>query len=168
MDNLSAPIVEANVLLNERYHRLWNNLKEHCNSELWEDARKEWKVVDIEFTDDDEKCVCGKALHNLFYAKNIKNGSSVILGSECVETVTGANPKSVSTNLGKVLKDKKIALNEAAILFLCDAGVLNEGRERIFLEDTCKRKFKKMSEKQQKWRLAINDKVIRYLNRRKT
>lgn len=159
-------VVEAAVWVTKKYERLWQGLKHLSVSQKWETAKLEWTEMDIEILKaPEEQCVCGRKIKNLFHVKNSSSGERAIVGSECIITLTGTNPVPVFTNLNNVRADRTKALNEACLMVLARLKIISEW-ERAFLQDTLNMKYKSMSTKRALKRLAINEKVIAYVNRR--
>lgn len=49
----------------------------------WEEARKEWKLLNVRHERDGVVCPCGRAVHWAHEAQNVLNGNRALLGTAC-------------------------------------------------------------------------------------
>ncbi len=135
----------------------------------WELARKEWALIDVidsDVIDSEEcdECLCGKKpIFEICIIENKITKKQTEVGNHCVKRFLGVRSDRIFSAIKRIKKDPIKSLNEDAIVFFRQKGLLNN-REYQFLQDV--RNKRDLSEKQLSWRRDINHKILAAIARK--
>jgi len=102
----------------------------------WEVARREWSLVDISEADDPETCLCGHfPIIEICTIANRLTGHRAEIGNRCVKRFLGLRSDLIFAAIKRIRKDITKGLNEDAVVFFNERGLLTS-REYKFLKDT--------------------------------
>jgi len=139
----------------------FENLKEYIislsKSENFIDAKKEWKLIGIELSDEQEQCPCGQHIREVCYIENQINGNSTHVGNVCINQFIGIPTGNLFDGLKKIAKDIDSNANEDLIVHAYELGYIFEN-EYHFLMDT--KNKRKLSVKQLAWKNKINRRIL--------
>ena len=124
----------------------------------FEQARHEWKLVDIKLVEEAKRCPCGKKIKELCYIKNQLNNNLVYVGNVCVNKFVGVDVGNLFSGLKRIVKDLTANANEDLIMHAYHLGYIFDN-EYHFLMNT-KRK-RSLSDKQFQWKQKINRRIIK-------
>lgn len=123
-------------------------------------AKLEWKHVETYFPEDGEfgTCICGHLIIEHCVIRNIHNGISLIVGNCCVKKILNIDVSKNFSAMRRVLKDITKPLNLSCLQEALINKTINN-TEYIFYSETWRKR--NLSSKQIKWRIAINEKILR-------
>lgn len=146
------------------FKQLKEAILKFSEAEDWETARKEWALVGIYETDEEQTCLCGH--HPIIEICEIANSitnSRADVGNHCVKRFLGFRSDLIFNALKRIQKDPTKSLNADAIAFFRERGLLSAW-EYEFLQDTMR--LRSFSDKQLAQRQRINRKIIAAVARR--
>jgi hypothetical protein len=124
----------------------------------WPTARREWVLTNIYEADDDETCLCEHhPIREICVIRNNVTGAQTDVGNVCVKRFLGIRSDLIFTALKRIRKDITKSLNEDAVAFFHQRGVVNAW-EYGFLQDTMKKRS--LSAAQHRTRVQINQRVL--------
>lgn len=138
----------------------FEQLKQHIlplsNSQVFQTAKNEWRLVGVEINEDWDNCPCGQAIKELCYIENQLNGNKTYVGNVCVNRFIGIETGNLFSGLKRIAKDDKANANEDLIIYAYKLGYIFE-KEYSFLMQT--KNKRKLSEKQIAWKQKINRRI---------
>lgn len=148
----------------------FTKLKEHIlclsDSNDWETAKKEWKLIDVQKSDTPETCLCGHhPITEICTIYNPITKRTADIGNVCVKKFLGFRSDLIFTALKRIRKDNSKSLNSDAIIFFKEKNILTDW-EYKFLSDTQRKK--KLTNKQLQKRQKINTKILQIVDKRRT
>ena len=67
------------------YHRKFEEaLKRESGTDSFQEAKEQWRVVNVAHKEEDTECICTHPIRNLCFLQNITDGRQLIVGSTCV------------------------------------------------------------------------------------
>ncbi len=138
--------------------RLTSEIIARSTSKVWDQAKREWRLIEVYESDTPETCLCGHfPIIEICVLKNSTTNTVVDVGNCCVKKFIGINSPLIFEGLKRVQKDVTAALNEAAIDYAVDRKWINSWEEG-FLRDTMRKRS--LTGSQIATRTKINTKVI--------
>ena len=119
-------------------------------------ARREWKLIGIEVSEEFDNCPCGKDTKEHCYIKNERNGKTTYVGNVCINRI-GIKTGNLFEGLKRIKLDSSSNANEDLIIHAYEFGYIYED-EYDFLRSI--RHKKELSEKQLGWKQKINHRII--------
>lgn len=142
-------------------HKLAEELVARSVSDIWDEAKHEWKLHKIYWTDDPDTCLCGHSpIKEICIVENKRNGNRAQVGNCCVKNFLGMSSTKLFASLKRVMKDSEAALNADTIMLCRQRGMITEW-ERKFYIDTWRKHS--LSDKQMLTRRKINAKILRQI-----
>jgi hypothetical protein len=124
----------------------------------WEEAKREWDLVDIYREDEPLECLCGHTpIIEICVLRNRRNGNDAIVGNVCVNKFLGIESNLIFEGLRRIAEDPGKGLNAAATLYAFEKKWINKWEKNFSLDTNKKRN---LSEKQQAKRDQINRRVL--------
>lgn len=134
-------------------------------SGVWEMAVLEWELVGVFINDQTQTCLCThKPIKEVCILSHRQHKGQVEVGNCCVNRFLGIPSGTIFDAIKRVMDDETKLLNEAAVRFFAEWGVVSAW-ERTFYLDTFRRRL--LTDKQADVRLRINQKVLRHLSARR-
>ncbi len=133
---------------------LKTHILERSESQIFEEARREWEIEGVNF-DDPDMCPCGQAIREKCWIYNRKTHCRTFVGNVCVHRFMNLAPQSLFTGLKRVVEGGRA--NQSTIECWAATGLLSE-KEKTFLMDI--RHKRKLSPKQQAWEQAIQKRIL--------
>jgi hypothetical protein len=141
--------------------RYFENLKAHIlglsEASVFEDARREWSLVGLEMSDEEDECPCGHAIKEHCHIRNGRNGNATYVGNVCIKLFIGIDTGNTFDGLRRIAADPAANANEDLINHAQKLGYLFDG-EYKFLMDT--RRKRKLSGKQLVWKEKISRRIL--------
>ena len=139
------------------------------NSQIWDEAKREWKVDTIAIIPDGEDsqyCLCWQEIRELCELENKKNWNRTIVGNICVNKFleTDINILTIVDAIKRVKQDNQNSLNADSIIYFYEKGVFRSEDKDFYLKIWKKRG---LSLKQMKWKKDLNEKVILFFDNRR-
>jgi hypothetical protein len=143
----------------------FENLKSHIMplsvSDVFDEARKEWKLIGAAVDDEWSECPCGQKIKEECYLKNKINGKETFVGNVCVNRFMGIDTGQLLQGLKRIAKDPAANANHDVIYYARENGYLFDDKEYNFLLSTANKR--KLSEKQRQWKAKINRRILQGL-----
>ena len=124
----------------------------------WEEAKREWDLVEIYREDEPLTCLCGHTpIIEICILRNRLNASSAIVGNVCVNRFLGIESEQIFAGLRRIQNEPAKGLNAPATLYAFEKGWISNW-EKDFSLDTNKKR--KLSDRQEEKRREINRRVL--------
>lgn len=134
------------------------------NAKVWDEAKPEWQLHAVYLDHSDRACECGhQPIHQICVIKNRENGNEAEVGNVCVHKFMKLASPRIFAVLKRVQADAARSLNPAALELFCRRGVISSGELDDYRGYWRKRKY--MSEAQRCQKLAINQRVLDFVER---
>lgn len=147
-------------------HNFWRLTEEIISlsvADTWNEARAEWALVNVFFSEDPCTCLCGHSpIKECCVLENHANGNEAIVGNVCVKKFLGLTTGPLFQALDRIKRDNTRALNATAVEFAFTKNWISNWERGFYLDTLRKRK---LSPKQRAKRVQINDSVLYYLDR---
>lgn len=138
------------------FHTLSQGIISRSNTTSWEDAKKEWDIIDMEEVDELETCLCGhRHIKQVFTLRNIINCNTVRIGSTCVNRFIQKNSNFRSYK--RIKKNSLSSVTSQLLDFAYKSKWINDN-DLSFYGSIIRRR--KLSPAQSKWKQDINYKII--------
>ena len=132
---------------------LIKEILELSENKIWNEAKKEWRLKDINKSKEPSTCLCGHyPILELCLMQNNKNNKETIVGNCCVNKFLD---ESKQNKMFTAIAKGKV--NKSLILLSYEKGIINDS-ERDFLLNVWRKRI--LSEKQQSWFNKLNIKII--------
>lgn len=136
-------------------------LKSHIlplsESEDFDIARSEWRLVAVEISQEFDNCPCGKEIKEHCYIENTLNGNKTYVGNICINRFIGIDTGTLFDGLRRISENETANPNEDVIKYANERGFLFENEYNFLMETRFKRK---LSPKQVDWKKKINKRII--------
>lgn len=127
----------------------------------WDKAKLEWSLFDIEKVTEHETCLCGHyPISEICIIQNSINDNYARVGNCCVKKFIAQSEK-VFQAVKRIKSDNVRSLNAEALNFAFEKGYIVTKEKDFYLDIMRKRS---LSSKQESWKIAINQKVLRKIN----
>ena len=137
--------------------KLANEILSLSVSQIWDEAKYEWQLSYIYFTDYPDNCLCGHEINECCVLINILNKKKCLVGNVCVNKFLGIESEKIFNAVKMVKKDLTKSLNSDAIQYSYNQNWINDWEKEFYFNTIRKRKI---SEKQAYKRKLINSKII--------
>ena len=142
----------------------FENLKAHIlplsKSDVFEVARTEWDLVNVEMTEEFDSCPCGQSIKEHCYITNRVTGESTYVGNVCINRFIGIDTGTLFDGLKRIAKDPYANANLDVIKHGRKMGFIYDS-EYEFLVET--RLARKLSPKQREWKRKINRRITQQI-----
>jgi hypothetical protein len=124
----------------------------------WEEAKREWDLVEIYREDEPLTCLCGHTpIIEICILRNRLKAATAIVGNVCVNRFLGIESEQIFEGLRRIHKEPEKGLNAAATLYAFEKRWITKW-EKDFSLDTNKKR--KLSDRQEAKRTEINRRVL--------
>lgn len=123
----------------------------------FEAARKEWKLVGVEISEEVDYCPCGKEIREHCYIANHQSGNQTFVGNVCINRFLQIDTGNLFAGLKRIARNASANPNEDLIRHAKELGYLFEGEYSFLMSIRLKRK---LSPAQRSWRDKINRRII--------
>jgi hypothetical protein len=129
-------------------------------SNVWEEAKAEWNLENIEISDEPRTCLCTHfPILELCYISNEAH-SHVLVGNCCIKQFLGLPSDKIFASLKRITKDPAKGLNEETIAFALSKRWITKWEEEFCRNTSRKRN---LSEKQLNVRKRVNAQILYYV-----
>lgn len=143
--------------LEHNFERLRAHILPLSESQSFESARNEWKLVGVEISEEFDSCPCGQQIKEHCHIENSINGNRTYVGNVCINRFLGISTGNLFDGLKRIAEDTTANPNADLIEHAYKLGYIFES-EYGFLMRT---RFKRiLSEKQIAWKMKINRRII--------
>lgn len=130
-------------------------------SKVWDVAKTEWNITDIEQLDEPETCLCGHfPINEVFTLENQYTGEMVRIGNVCVNKFIRKN--KAFEGYKRILKSKMASATMDLLNFARDKHIITTKDYDFYISVMRKRV---LSDRQYKWKVDINARIINYMER---
>lgn len=143
-------------------YKLTTELLKLSDSHIWDKAKLEWELVDIERVEDPEECLCGH--FPIVEVCMICNSSTKItarVGNCCVKKFNNKSDK-IFRSIAKVKKNNEKSVNAGTLEFALKKIWITEKDFNFYMDILRKRN---LSEKQLAWKKSINQRITARINK---
>jgi hypothetical protein len=147
------------TVMDHNFEKLKGHILPLSNSDDFNTAKNEWKLVDIEIHEDFDSCPCGQQIKELCYITNQHNGNKTYVGNVCVNKFIGIDTGSLFAGLKRISLDETANANEDLINHAYELGYIYSEKEYNFLMQTKNKKI--LSAPQMEWKKKINRRIIK-------
>jgi len=145
----------------ENFHapyRLVEEILARSVANTWHEARCEWVLSYIYFSDEPGTCLCDHyPIREHCIIANAESGNEAVVGNCCVRSFIGLSAESIFAGLRRIARDTARAMGLAAINFARSKNWITDWEHQFLLETSRKRK---LSSRQRAKRCEINEKVL--------
>lgn len=139
------------------------HLKAHIlslsKSQHYPTAIREWRLVDVEISEEFGECPCGQAIKEHCHLENTITGEKTHVGNVCVKRFMDMDTGTLFDGLRRIAKDpSKAKPNTAVIHYANERGHLFDKELGFLLDVKNKRNF---SEPQRAWIEKINRRILK-------
>jgi hypothetical protein len=124
-------------------------------------ACREWRLVDIELSDDWGSCPCGQSIKEHCYIQNRVNGHTTWVGNVCIRRFMQIDTGNLFSGLRRIAANDTASPNIDVIGYAHRRGYLYGDNEYRFLSDTLRKR--NLTPKQLAWRQKINRRILRQI-----
>ena len=124
-------------------------------------ARTEWKLKSVQFSNEPDNCICNHPIHKLCWIENKHNKNKLLVGSTCVTKFINKNlmVDKLFVGLDKLNKAEDDGCPKIVSAYAHDQGYINDW-ERSFVESLGNRYGVNLTEKQLEHRKKIHQKIL--------
>jgi len=131
----------------------------------WDTAVQEWELIEVFINYQTQTCLCThKPIKEICVLSHRQHRGRVEIGNCCVNRFLGIPSGTIFDAIKRVMDDNTKPLNEAAVTFFAERGVVSTWEHSFYLNTFRKRS---LTQKQADVRLRINHKVLRHLSARR-
>lgn len=138
---------------------------EASRADIWDLAKLEWDLIDIQlndYSDGVEYCLCGHEIVELCFIKNRFTGRELMVGNVCVKKFLGIRSDKIFSAVKKIKKDITASVNPETLEYALQHNWISSDDFGFYVGIIRKRR---LSTKQQKWKLDVNKRIIRAVER---
>ena len=134
----------------------------------FDDARTEWRLTSVEYSDSPSNCICDHPIHKLCWIENKNNKNKLLVGSTCVTKFINKNlmVDKLFIGLDKLNRAEDDGCPKIVYNYAHEQGYINDW-ERSFVESLGNRYGVNLTEKQLENRLKIHIKILECTGYRK-
>ncbi len=144
--------------------KLMSEIIKRSQSDVWDQARIEWELYRVDFSDGEDNCLCGKQnIEELCYIQNHNSQEIVLVGNSCVNKFLGLSSNQLFDVIKRISKDIEKAPNAKLIEYAYEKEWITEWEHTFSLSTFRKRD---LSGKQMPIRVKINNKILRHFKKR--
>lgn len=143
--------------MEHNFERLKAHILPLSQAKSFEAARLEWRLVQVEISDEVDHCPCGQEIREHCFIYNDKTRNTTFVGNVCVHRFIGIDTGTLFDGLKRIRQDLGANANVALIHYAQQAGFLYE-KEFDFLMSTVRKR--KVSDRQIAWKRKINRRIL--------
>lgn len=141
------------------FERLKQHILPLSSSNSFELARREWRLVGIEISEEWDSCPCGQEIKEHCFIHNAVTGADTYVGNVCINRFIGIETGTLFDGLKRIAGANPARANQDLIKHAFDLGYLHSIKERDFLMDM---RFKrKLTPAQEKWERYIHQRILK-------
>jgi hypothetical protein len=140
------------------FERLKDHILPMSVSQTFEVARKEWDLVEIEISQEFDRCPCGQDIKEHCYIRNRLTGRETYVGNVCINRFIQIDTGSLFDGLKRIAKDLSANANNDLIEYAYKRGYLHGENEYNFLISTMRKRS--LSDAQTAWKIKINRRIL--------
>ncbi len=127
-------------------------------SKDWDEARKEWQLVDVYESEESESCLCGHfPIKEICVLRNEKNNNEIDVGNCCVKKIWNFGNDGIFKNIKEVKSNLTKSFNLNSLKLVLQKHIISQ-KDYNFYTDIWRKRL--LSEKQEKWKVDINKRIL--------
>lgn len=138
------------------FERLKAHILPLSKAKTFELARREWRLVGVEISEELDNCPCGQEILEHCYIRNDSTGHSTYVGNVCINRFIGIDTGSLFPGLKRIAANSSANANADLIQHAFNLGYIYDSEYKFLMETRFKRK---LSEKQLAWKQKINRRI---------
>lgn len=142
--------------MEHNFERLKAHILPLSRSKVFDVARTEWRLVDVEISEEFDNCPCGKEIKEHCYIQNRVTEHETYVGNVCINRI-GIDTGNLFDGLRRIAEDDTANANADVIEYANERGFLYD-KEYDFLIST--RLKRTLSDKQRAWKQKINRRIL--------
>lgn len=143
--------------MEHNFEKLRLHILSLSESQEFNRAGDEWKLIGIEVSEEFDNCPCGQQIKEHCYIENGVTGRTTYVGNVCINRFLGINTGGLFEGLKRIAENDTANANADLIEHAYKLGYIFE-KEYGFLMKT--RLSRKISDKQISWKQKINRRII--------
>lgn len=145
-----------------KFNTLVRGIINLSNSKNWDEAKDEWELVDIYFSNEPERCLCSHyPIIEICVLRNSQNCNDTIVGNCCVKKFLGMSSDKLFNSIRNVKKDNKKSFNREMLEHALKKNWINDWEFTFYNDVKGKRN---LTEKQKIKKIQINEKILNKIN----
>lgn len=148
-------------------YQLFQEIIKLSESEIWEEAVREWELNRIYVIEPDEEpeiCLCGHyPIRECCIIRNKINNIEALVGNCCINKFMDTDSDLIIQALKRVLKDIANSFNSASIEYARNKRIISEW-EYKFYTDIHRKHKDNLSFNQERVKIKINKKILRHFS----
>lgn len=141
---------------------LIDEILNNSHSKIWDEAVKEWDHVDVYEADEPEACLCGHyPITEVCVIKNRITQDIENVGNCCVKKFLGLRPDMILGSIKKIKEDISLSVNTQVLNFALSKRIISQ-RDYDFYSYIWRKRL--LYPKQEKWKIDINNRILRGIN----
>lgn len=139
-------------------YKLFKVVVENSVAKVWDKAKDEWRFEQMHEVNEPSTCVCDHfPIIEVCTIRNVLNKNALEVGNCCIKKFMPEEGKFFAP-LKRIKQDITKSVGLSVLDRVLADGVIN-GRDYEFYSDTVRKRV--LSDKQIKWRVSINTKIIK-------
>ncbi len=122
----------------------------------FESARKEWKLVGVEISEEFDNCPCGQDIKEHCHIENAITKNKTYVGNVCINRFLGIDTGNLFLGLKRISTTPTANANEDLIIHAYKLGYIYENEYKFLMETKLKRK---LTLSQLVWKEKINRRI---------
>jgi hypothetical protein len=140
-------------------YKLTQEIIKRSVAKTWKNARTEWELESAILSDEPEACLCSHyPILEICTLINRENGKKAVVGNCCVKKFLNLPSNEIFSAIKRVQADNRKSMNRETLDYAFAKGWITP-KDMDFYSDTLRKL--KLSSKQRKWRIDINERVLR-------
>ena len=142
--------------MEHNFERLKAHILPLSKSQDFAAARKEWRLIGVEISEEFDNCPCGQDIKEHCFIENTVTGQVTYVGNVCINRFIGIDTGNLFDGLKRIAKDAAANANKDLIDHAYRLGYIYETEYTFLMETRLKRK---VSPKQRAWKEKINRRI---------
>ncbi len=138
------------------FERLKAHILPLSRAQVFEVARREWRLIGVEVSEEFDNCPCGQEILEHCYIRNESTGHSTYVGNVCINRFIGIDTGSLFPGLRRIAANPSANANADLVQHAYKLGYIFEGEYKLLMET---RFHRKLSEKQIEWKQKIHRRI---------
>lgn len=139
-------------------YRLIKEIIDLSESNVWDEAKREWYLDEIFHEPDSEECLCGHfPINEICIIANKANDNKAKVGNCCVKKFFGMDTQNYFSSIKRVSKNNSKSVSKKLVFYAKNRRIINDWEYTFYLNIHRKRN---LSDKQKMYKIKINKKIM--------
>jgi hypothetical protein len=140
------------------FAQLQQAILDQSESDIWDVARKEWRLASVYEVEEPERCLCGHfPIIEICVLRNTRNGQQAEVGNVCVQRFMGIDSTKIFQSIKRIRKDPSKSLSMDVVILFSQQGILANKDVQFYSSIHKKRN---LTLPQANWKQDINKRVL--------